>query len=180
MTTSNYLAELREVLERLPSEPIERFVELLAASRTEERTIYAFGNGGSASTASHFVCDLVKNTVRAESPRIRAIGLNDNIPTFSAYANDVGYDSVFAEPLKTLAQSDDIAVAISCSGNSPNVLRAIEVAREMNMRTVGLTGFEGGSLRELVELAIVVPCDDMRQIEDAHLAICHAVHNALL
>jgi D-sedoheptulose 7-phosphate isomerase len=180
LTISQYIVTLTEVLNRLPMEPIERFVQMLAEARNRGQTVFVFGNGGSASTASHFVCDLVKNTVSEDLPRFRAVALNDNVPTFSAYANDVGYDSVFAEPLEVLARPEDLAVAISCSGNSPNVLRAVEVATRMQLHTVGLTGFSGGVLGDLVELGIIVPCDDMRRIEDVHLAICHAVHQALL
>jgi D-sedoheptulose 7-phosphate isomerase len=175
-----YFAALRQVLEELPQAPINQFVDLLADARQQERTIFVFGNGGSASTASHFACDLVKNTVREGLPPLKAIALNDNLPGLTAYANDEGYETVFAQPLRVLAAPGDVAVAISCSGNSPNVLRALETARAMELSTVGITGFRGGKLVDLAALSIVVPCDDMRVIEDAHLAICHAVHDALL
>ena len=177
---TEYLTTLETILGQLPEESIDQLVDLLVVARDARKMIFAFGNGGSASTASHFACDLLKNTIRENAPRFKAIALNDNIPALSAYANDVGYEAVFSEPLRILAHPGDVAIAISGSGNSPNVLRAMEVARDMGLRTVGITGFQGGKLKDMVELSIVVPFDDMRIIEDAHLVICHAVHNRLL
>ncbi len=179
MEVREYFAGLSALIGKLPWEEIEGFVGLLREARERGSCVFVFGNGGSATTASHFACDLGKGTVREGVPRFRVVTLHD-LATFSAYANDYGYETVFAEPLKSLARPGDVAVGISASGNSPNVLRAMEVAREMGLRTVGLTGYRGGKLRDLVELCIIVPSEDMQHIEDMHLAILHAVFRALL
>ncbi len=179
MGIREYFAGLSELIGRLPYGKIEALVGILREVRERGGCVFVFGNGGSATTASHFACDLGKGTVAEKRPRFRVVTLHD-IATFSAYANDCGYEAVFVEPLKSLARPGDVAVGISASGNSPNVLRALEAAREMGLRTVGITGYQGGKLRELVELCIVVPSDDMQWIEDMHLAILHAVFRALL
>ena len=164
-----------QLLGRIPFERVDRLIALLERARMEGQRVFLFGNGGSASTASHFACDLGKGTVRADLPRFKVLALNDNIPTFSAYANDQGYESVFAEPLISLAERGDIAIGFSGSGNSPNVLRAMQAAGERGLMTVGFTGFEGGKLKDRVELEINVPSSVMGQIEDVHLALTHAV-----
>lgn len=174
-----YINGLSQVLGKLPFGQIAKFVEIVQQVREEGKTIFVFGNGGSAAAASHFACDLGKGTVREGRPRIRVVTLHD-ITTFSAYANDEGYEWVFAEPLRSLARKGDMAVGISASGNSPNVLKAMEVAKELGVITVGLTGYKGGRLRNLVDLCIIVPSEDMQYIEDVHLSIIHAVFRALL
>ncbi|HAF70917.1 MAG: Sugar isomerase (SIS) [Acetothermia bacterium 64_32] len=175
----SYFSGLKEVLSRLPRREIAELVHLLAEARERGSCVYVFGNGGSATTAGHFACDLGKGTVSSGRPRFRVVTLHE-LATFSAYANDCGYETVFAEPLRSLAQPGDVAIGISASGNSENVLLAMEVARELGLVTVGITGYQGGRLKDLVDLAIVVPSQDMQHIEDAHLAILHAVSRALL
>ena len=174
-----YLTEEAHVLAQVPRPPIARIVQLLSDARRQGKRILIFGNGGSAATASHFVVDIVKGTLidRADEkqPRFKAICLSDSVPTLTAVANDFSYDRVFSEPLASLAQPGDIAIAISGSGNSPNVLKAIEVAREMGLATVGLTGGSGGKLKDLVDICVVVPSTSMQLIEDTHLVILHAV-----
>jgi len=179
MEIRDYFAGLSELIGRLPWGRIEELVGILRDARKKGSCVFVFGNGGSAATASHFACDLGKGTVREGVPRFRVVTLHD-LATFSAYANDCGYDTVFVEPLKNLARPGDVAIGISASGNSPNVLRAVEAAREMGLRTVGITGYQGGQLRDLVDLCIIVPSEDMQWIEDMHLAILHAVFRALL
>lgn len=179
VTMEEYIQGLSQVLGCLPFGQIAKFAQLLRRAREEGRCVFVFGNGGSAAAASHFACDMGKGTVREGEPRFRVVTLHD-IATFSAYANDMGYEQVFAEPLRSLAREGDMAVGISASGNSPNVLRAMEAARELNLATVGLTGYQGGRLKDLVDLCIIVPSGDMQHIEDAHLAIIHAVFRALL
>jgi D-sedoheptulose 7-phosphate isomerase len=155
------------------TEAIERIVPILLKARDEDRTIYFFGNGGSASTASHFVVDIGKATIRGENRRFRCIALVDNVESVTAWANDSEYGVVFSEQLKTLAHAGDVAVGISGSGNSPNVLKAIEVARAMHLPTIGLTGIGGGKLKAQVDVPVVVPSNSMQHVEDAHLLICH-------
>lgn len=179
MKVSSYFEKLRDIASQLPFEAINSLVLLLQNLRAEGRSVFVFGNGGSATTASHFACDLGKGTVKEGVPRFRVITLHD-IATFSAYANDCGYETVFAEQLKSLAKAGDIAIGISVSGNSANVVSAMEVARQLGLYTVGLTGWPGGRLKDLVDLCIVVPTSDMQIVEDLHLAILHAVFRALV
>ncbi len=172
---NDYVLSQLQVLAHTPLDKIPDILALLEEARKERRQIYVMGNGGSASTASHFACDLGKGTAHANQPRFRVTSLSDNFPMFSAYANDLGYDQVFVEPLITLADPGDVAIAFSGSGNSPNVLRAIEEANRMGLYTIGLTGFDGGALKDLAKYSIVVPCNQMDQIEDVHLLLAHAI-----
>lgn len=174
-----YLRDVSEVLLRLPHDRIADVIAVLERARAEGRRIFLFGNGGSAATASHIAVDLIKSTARPGKPRLKVIALNDGIPTLTAYANDYGYETVFAGPLEALAEPGDVAIGISASGNSANVLRAMDVARERELVTVGLTGFQGGKLKERVDICIIVPSNSMQQIEDAHLVILHAIFLAL-
>jgi D-sedoheptulose 7-phosphate isomerase len=152
---------------------IEQIVPVLLAARSADRTIYFFGNGGSASTASHFVADIGKATIRGDRRRFKCVALVDNVETLTAWANDAEYAKVFSEQLATLAAPGDVAVGISGSGNSPNVLEAMAVAKKMGLRTVGLTGIGGGKLKDAVEIPVVVPSNSMQHVEDVHLLVCH-------
>jgi phosphoheptose isomerase len=155
----------------------ERIAPILLRARADDRTVFSFGNGGSASTASHFVTDVAKvaggTEGRGPGKRFRCVCLNDNIPSVTAWANDVGYAEVFSGQLKALAQKGDVAVAISGSGNSPNVLEAVKAARAMGLTTIGLTGMGGGKLKDLVDVAMVVPSNSMQHTEDTHLIAVH-------
>ena len=156
---------------------VERIAPVFLRARAEDRTIFFFGNGGSASTASHFVTDIAKvaggTTVRAPGQRFRCLSLNDNVPGVTAWANDVGYAEVFSGQLRALAEKGDVAVAISGSGNSPNVLEGVRTARAMGLTTIGLTGMGGGKLKDLVDVALVVPSNSMQHTEDTHLILLH-------
>lgn len=172
---TSYIREHQELVTQFADLPLEPILEILERARVEERHIFVFGNGGSASTASHLCADLSKNTRRAYLPHFRVTCLNDNMALLSAYGNDEGYDSVFVEPLKALGRAGDIAIAISASGNSPNVLRAVEAANALGLCTVGFAGFEGGKLKDLVQHPVIVPSASYEHIEDAHLLFCHAL-----
>jgi len=156
---------------------IEQIVPVLLQARTEDRTIFFFGNGGSASTASHFVTDIAKvaggTERRGPGRRFRCLSLNDNVPGVTAWANDVGYAEVFSGQLRSLAEKGDVAVAISGSGNSPNVLEGVRTARTMGLTTIGLTGMGGGKLKDLVDVPVVVPSNSMQHTEDTHLIVLH-------
>jgi len=156
---------------------IERVVPILLRARVDDRTVFFFGNGGSASTASHFVTDLAKvaggTEGRGKGKRFRCVCLNDNLPSVTAWANDVGYGEIFSGPLKALAEKGDVAVAISGSGNSPNVLEAVRTARAMGLATIGFTGMGGGKLKDLVDVPLVVPSNSMQHTEDTHLIALH-------
>ena len=171
----DYLKQEAELLARIPRQPLAQLALILADARRDGRRVFLFGNGGSAATASHFVVDLVKGAAAPGKPPFKAVCLNDSVPTLTAVANDYSYDSVFATPLAALAGPADVAIAISGSGNSPNVLSAMAVARDLKLIRVGLTGFSGGKLKDAVDLAIIVPSDSMQMIEDVHLVILHAV-----
>jgi D-sedoheptulose 7-phosphate isomerase len=172
---TDYLSRLRSTLDRLPMRQIDDVIRLLQQARNAGQTIFIMGNGGSASTASHFVCDLAKNTRQPGLPLFRVVGLTDNMAIFSAYANDEGYESAFAQQLNSLARPGDIAIGISASGQSGNVLRAIELARARGVKTVGFTGFSGGSLGGLVDLHVHVPSDIIEHVEDIHLMLEHMI-----
>jgi D-sedoheptulose 7-phosphate isomerase len=137
------------------------------------------GNGGSASNSSHFVCDLAKGTIVADKPRFRAIGLTDNTPLATACANDYGYENVFKEQIDNLVQEGDLVVAISGSGNSVNVLKAVELANSRSATTVALTGMDGGRLAKLAKLSLTVPSENMERVEDLHLVLAHIMKSYL-
>jgi len=178
-TIDKYLVQLIRVIEALPREPLLDILKQLRQARDENRRIFVFGNGGSAATASHMVCDLIKNAVKPKRAHLKMIGLVDNVPTISAYANDEGYEYVFAQPLESLGEAGDLAIAISGSGASPNVLKGVETARRKGLATIGLTGVGGGKLRDLVDICLVVPSDSMEQVEDMHMIIDHLLTIAL-
>lgn len=178
-TLEQYVSEVHGLLDNLPLDAIDQTVGELQAARLEGRQVFIFGNGGSASTATHFVCDLAKNTKRRGIPHFRAIGLTDNMAEFSAYANDEGYENVFLQPLTNLLEPGDIAIGISASGNSENVIRAIEYAREMSSTTIGFTGFDGGKLAQVVDINLHVNCTSCEQVEDLHLMFEHMIVKAI-
>jgi D-sedoheptulose 7-phosphate isomerase len=175
----SYIDQLNEVLNALPSEKFLEINKALLDARETGKQIFVIGNGGSAAAASHMVCDFNKNTREAGKKRMRAICLNDNTPSVLAYANDEGYDIIFSEQLLSLGQSGDILIAISGSGNSANIIKAIETARQMNIKVIGLTGFKGGKMKELTDICLVVPSDSMEMIEDVHLIINHILAGLL-
>jgi D-sedoheptulose 7-phosphate isomerase len=171
----DYIKNLKGTLERLPWGQIEQVIEALIEAQWSRRTVYIFGNGGSAATASHMACDLGKNTAIHGLPRIRVVALTDNVELITAWANDSAYEDVFAEQLRGLVEKDDVVVAISGSGRSPNVLKGIGLARQAGATTIGLTGFEGGLLADMVDIPVVVPSDSMERIEDVHLVLDHMI-----
>lgn len=175
----DYYQAVSDALLKLPEDPVNEIIVALKQAWAEKRRIFIFGNGGSAANASHFVVDVIKSTIRPGRPRIKILCLNDNMPTVTAYSNDVSYDVIFSEPLASLAEPGDIAIAISGSGNSPNILRAMDTAKDMNLTRIGLTGFAGGKLKDKCDVCVIVPSDSMQVIEDAHLVILHSVFLAL-
>jgi D-sedoheptulose 7-phosphate isomerase len=179
-----YFDEMCRILQNMPQAEIARTIDILTQARTEGKRILLMGNGSSAAMASHSACDLCKGTVQEGKPRFKAIALNDNVPLLTAYANDFGYETVFAEPLASLAEPGDVAIAISSSGNSPNVLRAMDVARERGLTTIGITGFEGSQLKEKVDVCVIVPADSqqpdgIQHAEDGQWVVLHAIFAAI-
>lgn len=175
----SYFACLSQTVRRLQFEAVDRVCDLLLDAYDNGRMIYLFGNGGSAALASHFACDLGKGTINGSEQRFRVLALTDNVPLMTAWANDSRYEDIFAEQLANFVRKDDVAFAISGSGNSRNVLNALKLAREARATTVGLTGHQGGAMKELCDICMVVPSDNMQIIEDIHLCIAHAVFSAV-
>jgi len=174
-----YIDRLSDTLAGLPLDDIEAVIDILFDARISGRQVFIMGNGGSASTASHFVCDLAKNTRKAGWPHFRVIGLTDNLALFSAYANDEGYENVFKQQLESFVQPEDIVIGISTSGNSPNVLRAIELAKRVGAITIGFTGFDAGELGRMVDQNVHVRSDLIEQVEDIHLMLEHLIVTVL-
>jgi D-sedoheptulose 7-phosphate isomerase len=174
-TMTFYLEGLKSLLERLPLSDIEEAIYVLNDARFRGNKVIIMGNGGSATTASHFACDLGKGTLSPGFPRFRVLALTDNISLFSALANDCGYDQVFGEQVKSLVRPGDVVIGISASGNSPNVLNGVEVARQEGATTIGFVGFDGGELKDRVDLAVHVPSDFIEQVEDVHLILEHLI-----
>lgn len=173
---SQYFAELQRVATTLHHDDINRIAGTLVEAYEAGRIVYTFGNGGSASLASHLACDLGKGTAYCNGgKRLRVLALTDNLPTLTAWANDARYEDIFSEQLRNLVQPLDVAFAISGSGNSKNVLNALRVAREARAITVGISGFQGGEMKALCDFNVIVPCNNMQIIEDLHLAIAHSI-----
>jgi D-sedoheptulose 7-phosphate isomerase len=177
---ASYFKVLSGTIGNLPLETVCRIADALIHAHENERTIYFFGNGGSAALACHLACDLGKGAVTGSGrKRFRAMSLTSNVPLMTAWANDSNYEDIFAEQLTNFVRPDDIAFAISGSGNSANVLRALRVARRAGALTLGLAGFNGGKMKELCDICVVVPSDNMQIIEDLHVCISHAVFSAI-
>ena len=155
---------------------------LLEAARLQGRTIFIVGNGGSAATASHFACDLALGPRSSGGKAYRAISLGDNNALITAAGNDLGYETVFSEQLKTLLAPDDLVLAISASGNSPNIIEAVEYANHIGAMTIGLTGFDGGRLRHIAaeHIHISTPKGDYGPVEDLHLVVNHLISSYLV
>jgi len=175
-----YRAQLLSTLGGLDLETVARAIEWFAQARAEGRSIFVAGNGGSLATASHFVCDMAKGASFGKASRFRIMALNESIPTVTAYSNDIGYADAVTEQLKNFAQPGDLYMAISGSGNSPNVVQAMEYANSIGCRTLALTGRDGGRLGALAGLHIHVAEPHMGRIEDAHHVVCHMICYAFM
>ena len=173
--SSVYLSDLARVLGALDVGQIQRVRDRISALRERGGTLFLCGNGGSAATATHMANDLGKGASLAATRRFRVVALTDNAPWITALANDVSYDVVFAEQLRNLGSPGDGLLAISGSGNSPNVLNAVEVAKEVGMETYAFTGFGGGRLAPACDLAIVADSDHRGRMEDAHTVLMHVM-----
>ena len=176
-----YVKELQGLLDLLPAQEIDRVCDVLYQAYQKNRTVYLFGNGGSAALASHMACDLGKGTFAPNHvplpgvKRFKVLSLTDNVPMVTAWANDTAYDNVFAEQLANFIEAGDVAFGISGSGNSINILRALTLAKQCQAITIALAGFHGGKVRSLVDYPVIVRCNNMQQVEDIHLVIAHIV-----
>lgn len=171
----NYLTEAQETVASLAVQSIDRVVEILLDCVDNKHKVFIFGNGGSASTATHFACDLSKNTIVPGAPRFKVISLTDNMPLVTAWSNDTTFDNVFAEQLLPLVEADDVVIGISCSGNSPNVLSAMKVALAAGAKTIAFTGDIGGQLQAMVDLCLRAPSPKIEIQEDIHLMMEHCI-----
>ena len=170
---NNYFNRLKNTVDKLDRKEIEAFISILKEARENGSIIYIMGNGGSASTASHFCCNFNKELSFSKNSRFRMICLNDNVPTMLAYANDIKYDVIFVEQLKNFLTTKDVVIGISGSGNSKNIINAIEYANEIGATTIGLTGFNGGILKQIAKYSVNTQLNDMQITEDIHLSLCH-------
>ena len=173
---NDYLNDIIRILEEIKENNADFFDKLATIfieARQDNRKIFFCGNGGSASTASHFTSDLAKGTIVEGVTRFKVLSLADNVPQMLAWGNDSCYEDIFIEQLKNLMEPGDIVVGISGSGNSENVLRAISYASENDGTTVGITGFDGGKIKDMVDLCLIVPVHNMQKTEDIHMLVDH-------
>ena len=170
-----YRDELLKTIDAIDLDKVQQAIDIFIEARDRGRHIFVCGNGGSASTASHFVTDMVKGASYNADTRFRIMSLVDSIPTLTAYSNDVSYECVFAEQLKNFAEPGDVLVAVSGSGNSPNVLYAVEYANSAGCTTVALTGRDGGRLGPMAKVNFQVSHPHMGRIEDAHMIVLHMI-----
>jgi D-sedoheptulose 7-phosphate isomerase len=178
-TIRRYFHDLTDLVSQLPYNSITRIVSTFLEAFAEQRTVYVFGNGGSAASASHLMCDINKGASASESKRPRVMALTDNASLITAWANDFGYERIFSEQLKTFIKPRDVAFAISTSGDSPNVLLALETAREYGAMTVGLGGCQGGQMKSLCDVCAIIPSDNVQLVEDLHHAMIHSIFVAV-
>ncbi len=176
---TKYLSELKGVMDQFPLAQLKEAADVLYRAYQNDRTIFLFGNGGSAALASHLATDLAKGT-HFPGPaslknvrRMRVLALTDNTPLMTAWSNDLDYEQVFAGQLENFVRARDVAFGISGSGNSPNVLRALELARRSGATTVGFAGFGGGKMKDLLDCPVVLESRNMQQVEDAHVILSH-------
>jgi D-sedoheptulose 7-phosphate isomerase len=175
----DYLTDLKGVLDRLPLAELDKIVAAIETAHAAGKQIFVIGNGGSAATASHMMNDLNKGTLghKGDAPwkRFKVIALTDNVSLMTAWANDTNFNTVFAEPLKNLANRGDVLIAISASGNSPNIIAAVEAAKQIGLTVLGLGDFTGGKLAQLADACFVVPSNGYGPVEDVHMILDHII-----
>jgi len=177
MEFKNYTEYLNKAVDSVNPSQVEDFINLLHDAYKNKKMVFVIGNGGSAANASHLAQDLAKGTRSnlEQKHRIKALSLTDNLPFVTALGNDDGYDTIFEQQLRTFASPGDILISISGSGNSPNIIRAVEWANNNGLITVGVTGFDGGKLKVLNKYSVHVPLNDMCTSESVHSIIFHYV-----
>ncbi|MEM0529152.1 MAG: SIS domain-containing protein [Peptococcaceae bacterium] len=172
-STQDYINTLKDELDRLQTDEIDSVIRLLKKTKGSSTQIFLAGNGGSAATVNHFMCDFSKNAVPGDIGRFRVISLANSVSSITALGNDFTYSDVFVEQLKNLMNDGDILIAVSASGNSPNIIKACEYVKSRKGVVVGLTGFDGGRLHRLADLPVHCDCDCIEQVEDMHLMVLH-------
>lgn len=174
-SVNRYFTELEHTMRSISLPDLQKVLSLLEQAYRKGHRIFIMGNGGSAATASHFALDLAKNTIMPGAPRLKAISLTDHVPLITAWSNDTAYEHIFAEQLANLIEPGDAAIGISTSGNSPNVINALHLAREYRASTIGLLGAKGGKIKEIVDVYILAPGQNIEQEEDAHMILAHVI-----
>ncbi len=172
---TNYFAELEQMVQTISRTHLLQVLALLEVAYQHGHRIFIMGNGGSAATASHFALDLAKNTITPGAPRLKAISLTDHVPLITAWSNDTAYEHIFEEQLANLIEAGDVVIGISASGNSPNVINAMRLAKQTRAATIGLLGAKGGVLKNIVDAYILAPGQNIEQEEDAHLILAHVI-----
>ena len=172
---NRYFTELEQMVQAISLPHLERVLRLLEEAYLNGYRIFIMGNGGSAATASHFALDLAKNTILSGAPRLKAISLTDHVPLITAWSNDTAYEHIFAEQLANMIEPGDVAIGISASGNSPNVINALRLARQSRAATIGLLGARGGRIKEIVDAYVLAPGQNIEQEEDAHMILAHII-----
>jgi len=179
--TKSFLMEQLECVEKLSKQQnqIEKIINLLIKKRNNGKNIFTIGNGGSASTASHFVSDLLKTSITKNNKRFKAISLVDNIPVVLAWANDTSYEEIFVEQLKNQISKGDVVIAFSGSGKSKNIIKALKFAKKNGAICIGFSGMHGGHFPKLCNIGCFVPSNDMLIIESTHVIVCHCIVNTI-
>ena len=172
---NRYFIELEQMVGGISLRHLEQVLQLLEEAYVKGHRIFIMGNGGSAATASHFALDLAKNTIMPGATRLKAISLTDHVPLITAWSNDTAYEHVFAEQLANMIEPGDVVIGISASGNSPNVINALQLAKASRASTVGLLGAKGGRIKDIVDAYVLAPGQNIEQEEDAHLIIAHVI-----
>ena len=179
--TKSFFTEQIKCIEKLSKQEkqIKKIINILIKKRDTGKTIFTVGNGGSASTASHFVSDLLKTSIIKKTKRFKAISLVDNLPVILAWANDTSYDGIFEEQLKNLISKNDVVIAFSGSGKSENVVKALRFAKKNGAICIGFTGMHGGYFPKLCDICCAVPSNNMLIIESTHVILCHCIVDAI-
>ncbi len=172
---NTYFAELEQMLRDISQAHLQNILSLLEDAYRNGHRIFIMGNGGSAATASHFALDLAKNTIMPGAPRVKAISLTDHVPLITAWSNDTAYEHIFAEQLANMIEPGDVVIGISASGNSLNVINALNVAKKSRAATIGLLGAKGGQIKQMVDAYVLAPGQNIEQEEDAHLILAHII-----
>ena len=178
--TQHYIDQVKQTLDALDHKEINQLIEAFYSTYQKGGNIYTFGNGGSGASASHAAGDFLKGASYGLDRRFKMICLNDNLPSMMAIANDIGWDDIFVEPLKNYLGKDDLVIGISGSGNSANVVKAMQYAKDQGVTTVALSGFKGGKIKEMADISVHAPVMDMEVTEDVHMVIFNIVKKEMM
>lgn len=172
---TTYFNQLEQMMRAISLSDFQKVLQLLEDAYRNGHRIFIMGNGGSAATASHFALDLAKNTIVPGAPRVKAISLTDHVPLITAWSNDTHYEHIFEEQLANMIEPGDVVIGISASGNSPNVINAMNLAKQTGAATIGLLGATGGKTKQIVDAYVLAPGQNIEQEEDAHMILAHSI-----